>query len=131
MITDPIADMFTLIRNAFRAQKRAVSIPASNIKKDITKLLFENGFISKYAFVDDGPQGSIKILLKYTENRESAIQDIQRISKPSRRFYANVEELPRILNGMGICIVSTSKGLMTDHLCRKNNIGGELIGKVW
>lgn len=131
MITDPIADMFTLIRNGFNAGKRAVTIPASNLKKDITKLLFDNGYIAKYAFVDEGPQGEIKILLKYTENRESAIQDIQRISKPSRRMYATVEELPRILNGMGIAIVSTSKGLMTDHECRKSNVGGELIGKVW
>jgi len=131
MITDPIADMFTLIRNGFRAQKRAVSIPASKMKKEITKLLFDNGFITKYAFVEDGPQGSIKILLKYTDNRESSIQDIQRISKPSLRVYSNVDELPRILNGMGVCIVSTSKGLMTDHDCRKSNIGGELIGKVW
>ncbi len=131
MITDPIADMFTLIRNGFNAGKRAVTIPASKVKKDITKLLFDNGFISKYAFVDDGPQGSIKILLKYTEDRKSAIQDIQRMSKPSRRFYSSVEDLPRILNGLGVCIVSTSKGLMTDHDCRKNQIGGELIGKVW
>ncbi len=131
MITDPIADMFTLIRNGFRAQKRAVSIPASKMKKEITKLLFDNGFITKYAFVEEGPQGSIKILLKYTDSRESSIQDIQRISKPSMRVYSNVDELPRILNGMGVCIVSTSKGLMTDHDCRKSNIGGELIGKVW
>ncbi len=131
MITDPIADMFTLIRNGFNAGKRAVTIPASKVKKDITKLLFDNGFISKYAFVDDGPQGSIKILLKYTEDRKSAIQDIQRMSKPSRRFYSSVEDLPRILNGLGVCMVSTSKGLMTDHDCRKNQIGGELIGKVW
>ena len=131
MITDPIADMFTLIRNGFRAQKRAVSIPASKMKKEITKLLFDNGFITKYAFVEDGPQGSIKILLKYTDSRESSIQDIQRISKPSMRVYSNVDELPRILNGMGVCLVSTSKGLMTDHDCRKSNIGGELIGKVW
>ncbi len=131
MVTDPIADMFTLIRNGFNAGKRAVSIPASKIKKDITKLLFDNGFITKYAFVDEGPQGSIKILLKYSDSRESAIQDIQRMSKPSLRKYSSAEDLPRILNGMGVCIVSTSKGLMTDHDCRKNNIGGELIGKVW
>jgi small subunit ribosomal protein S8 len=131
MITDPIADMFTLIRNGFNAQKRAVSIPASKIKKDITKLLFDNGFITKYAFVDEGHQGAIKILLKYSDERESAIQDIQRMSKPSLRKYSSAEDLPRILNGMGVCIVSTSKGLMTDHDCRKNNIGGELIGKVW
>lgn len=131
MITDPIADMFTLIRNGFRAEKRAVTIPASKIKKDITKLLFENGYIAKYAFVEEGPQGEIKILLKYNEDRKSSIQDIQRLSKPSRRVYSTSEDLPRVLNGMGICIVSTSKGIMTDHECRKGNIGGELIGKVW
>ncbi len=131
MITDPIADMFTLIRNGFRAEKRAVTIPASKIKKDITKLLFDNGYIAKYAFVEEGPQGEIKILLKYNEDRKSSIQDIQRLSKPSRRVYSTAGELPRILNGMGICIVSTSKGIMTDHECRKGNIGGELIGKVW
>ena len=131
MITDPIADMFTLIRNGFNAQKRAVSVPASKVKKEITKLLFDNGFITKYAFVNEGPQGAIKILLKYSDERESAIQDIQRMSKPSLRKYSAAEDLPRILNGMGVCIVSTSKGLMTDHDCRKNNIGGELIGKVW
>lgn len=131
MITDPIADMFTMIRNGFRAEKRAVTIPASKLKKDITKLLLANGFIAKYAFVEDGPQGEIKILLKYNEDRKSSIQDIQRISKPSRRVYSTVDELPRVLNGMGMCIVSTSKGIMTDHDCRKNNIGGELIGKVW
>lgn len=131
MITDPVADMFTLIRNGVRADKKSVTIPASNIKKDITKLLFENGYISKYAFVDDGVQGEIKILLKYDNNRNSAIQDIQRISKPSRRVYAPVAEIPRILNSMGICIVSTSHGVMTDHQCRKIGVGGELIGKVW
>lgn len=131
MVTDPIADMFTLIRNGFRAHKRAVTIPASKIKKDITKLLFDNGFIAKYAFVEDSAQGSIKILLKYDDNRESAIQDIQRVSKPSRRIYKSVEELPRVRNGLGMFIVSTNKGLMTDHDCRKNNVSGELIGKVW
>ncbi len=131
MITDPIADMFTLIRNGFRAEKRAVTIPASKIKKDITKLLFDNGYIAKYAFVEDGPQGEIKILLKYNEDRKSSIQDIQRVSKPSRRVYATTGDIPRVLNGMGMCIVSTSKGIMTDHECRKSNVGGELIGKVW
>jgi small subunit ribosomal protein S8 len=130
MITDPIADMFTVIRNSVRAKKKIVTIPASNIKKSITKLLFENGYISKYAFVDDGLQGEIKIILKY-DGKESAIRDIQRISKPSRRVYAPVTEIPKVLNGMGTCIVSTSRGIMTDYQCRKAGVGGELIGKVW
>lgn len=130
MITDPIADMFTVIRNSVRANRKVVTIPASNVKKNITKLLFENGYIGKYAFVDDGLQGEIKILLKY-DGKESAIRDIQRISKPSRRVYAPVTEIPKVLNGMGICIVSTSRGIMTDYQCRKTGIGGELIGKVW
>ncbi|MDR0303723.1 MAG: 30S ribosomal protein S8 [Chitinispirillales bacterium] len=130
MITDPIADMFTVIRNSVRAKRKIVTIPASNVKKNITKLLFENGYISKYAFVDDGLQGEIKIILKY-EGKDSAIRDIQRISKPSRRVYAPATEIPKVLNGMGTCIVSTSQGIMTDFQCRKNGIGGELIGKVW
>ncbi|MCL2845645.1 MAG: 30S ribosomal protein S8 [Chitinivibrionia bacterium] len=130
MITDPIADMFTIIRNSVRAKKKIVSIPASNIKKSIIKLLFENGYITKYAFVDDGLQGEIKVILKY-DGKDSAIQDIQRISKPSRRVYAPATEVPKVLNGMGTCIVSTSHGIMTDFQCRKQGVGGELIGKVW
>ncbi len=131
MITDPIADMFTLIRNGIRAKKKSVTIPASNIKKSITKLLNETGYISKYAFVEDGPQGSIKILLKYTSDLTPAIQDIQRVSKPSLRVYGSAQDLPKVLNGMGVSIVSTSKGVMTDAECRQNNIGGEVLGKVW
>jgi small subunit ribosomal protein S8 len=131
MITDPIADMFTLIRNGVRAQKRAVTIPASNIKKEITRVLHENGYIAKYAFVNEGPQGDIKILLKYNSENVNAIQDIQRISKPSIRVYKSATEIPRILNGLGVCLVSTSKGLMTDYQCRKSNLGGELVGKIW
>jgi len=130
MITDPIADMFTIIRNNVRAKKKIVTIPASNIKKSITKLLFENGYITKYAFIDDGLQGEIKVILKY-DGKASAISDIQRISKPSRRVYAPATEIPKVLNGMGICIVSTSHGVMTDFQCRKAGVGGELIGKVW
>jgi len=130
MITDPIADMFTVIRNSVRAKKKIVTIPASNIKKSIIKLLFENGYITKYAFVDDGLQGEIKIILKY-DGKTSAINDIQRISKPSRRVYAPATEIPKVLNGMGTCIVSTSQGIMTDFQCRKAGVGGELIGKVW
>lgn len=131
MHTDQIADMFTRIRNAIHAKKKTVSIPASNIKKDITRLLHENHFISKYAFVDSNVQGEIKILLKYTDDLESAIQGIEKVSTPGRRIYRKVEELPKVLNGLGICVVSTSRGVMTDHECRKHNVSGELIGKVW
>ncbi len=131
MLTDQVADMFTRIRNAVQARKKTVSVPASKLKKDCTRILFENGFISKYAFVDDGVQGEIKILLKYNKDLKNAIQGIQKISTPGRRKYSNVEDMPKVLNGMGICIVSTSKGVMTDKECRENNVGGELIGKVW
>lgn len=131
MLTDQIADMFTRIRNAIQAKKRTVNIPSSSLKKDITRILFENHFINKYAFVQDNVQGTIKILLKYDESMANAIQGIERISRPGRRLYAKAVELPKVRNGMGIAIVSTSKGVMTDSECRKSNMGGELIGKVW
>lgn len=131
MLTDQIADMFTRIRNACKERKKTVTIPGSNLKREITKILHVNHFISKYAFVDDGQQGQIKILLKYDERLNSAIQGIQRISTPGRRVYRNVEEIPKVLSGMGIAIVSTSRGVLTDKNCRLNNIGGEVLGKVW
>ena len=131
MLTDQVADMFTRIRNAVQAGKKTVTVPASRLKKEITRILFENGFIQKYAFVDDGVQGEIKILLRYDKNLNNAIQGIQKISTPGRRKYSDVSTMPKILNGMGVCIVSTSKGVMTDKECRENNVGGELIGKVW
>jgi small subunit ribosomal protein S8 len=131
MLTDQIADMFTRIRNAVQAKKRTVTIPSSRLKKDITRILFENHFISKYAFVENEVQGEIKILLKYDEKMANAIQGIQRVSTPGLRKYADVGSLPRVLNGMGIAIVSTSSGVMTDRECRKKNAGGELIGVVW
>jgi small subunit ribosomal protein S8 len=123
--------MFTRIRNAVGAKKRTVTIPSSSLKKDLTKILFENHFITKYAFVDDGLQGEIKILLKYDEKMQNAIQGIQRVSTPGLRRYAAVDKIPKVLNGMGIAIVSTSKGVLTDRECRAQNVGGELIGKVW
>ena len=131
MLTDQIADMFTRIRNAAHAKKKTVTIPTSNIKKEITKILFENSFIGKYAFIEDEVQGQIKILLKYDEKFNSAIQGIERISTPGRRDYSGVSDLPKVLNGLGICIISTSKGLMTDNDCRRLNVGGEVLGKVW
>lgn len=131
MLTDQIADMFTRIRNAIKARKRTVDVPASKIKKEITRILFENHFISKYAFVNDDKQGVIKILLKYDDEQQSAIQGIKRVSVPGRKHYAGSEKLPRVLGGMGIAIVSTSRGLLTDRECRKLNIGGEVMGTVW
>ncbi len=131
MLTDQVADMFTRIRNAIHAQKKTVTIPASNLKKEITRILFENNFIARYAFIDDGVQGEIKILLRYTDALENAIQGIEKVSTPGRRRYTKVKDMPRVLNGMGINIISTSRGVMTDQECRKMRVGGEIIGKVW
>jgi small subunit ribosomal protein S8 len=130
-MTDQIADMFTRVRNAIQAKKRTVSIPASNLKKEVTRLLFENHFVSKYAFVEDGGQGVIKILLKYDARMQNAIQGLKRVSTPGLRKYARVSGVPKVMSGMGVAIVSTSKGLMTDADCRKLNIGGEVLGIVW
>jgi small subunit ribosomal protein S8 len=130
-MTDQIADMFTRIRNAIQAKKRTVSLPASKLKKEITRLLFENHFVAKYAFVDDGGQGTIKILLKYDDRMQNAIQGLKRVSTPGLRKYSRVASVPKVMSGMGMSIVSTSKGLMSDADCRKMNIGGEVMGKVW
>ena len=128
MNTDPIADYLTRIRNAIRANKKVVSIPASNLKKEITKILFDQGYILSYKFEESKIQGVIKIALKYTkEDNESVITKIQRISTPGLRKYSNSSDLPRILNGLGIAIVSTSKGVMTVKQAKKENVGGELI----
>ena len=128
MNTDPIADYLTRIRNAIRANKKVVSIPASNLKKEITKILFDQGYILSYKFEESKIQGVIKIALKYTkEDNESVITKIQRISTPGLRKYSNSSDLPRILNGLGIAIVSTSKGVMTVKQAKRENVGGELI----
>ncbi len=131
MLTDQISDMFTRIRNAVRAHKRTVDIPATNIKKEITRILFENHFICKYAFVDDGRQGVIKILLKYDAEQQSAIQGLKKISVPGRKAYRGVQSVPRVLGGLGIAIVSTSRGLLTDRQAREQHVGGEIIGMIW
>ena len=132
MNTDPIADYLTRIRNAARANKKVVSIPASNLKKGITKILFDQGYILSYKFEESKIQGVIKIALKYTkEDNESVITKIQRISTPGLRKYSNSSDLPRILNGLGIAIVSTSKGVMTVKQAKKENVGGELICNIW
>ncbi len=131
MYTDPIADYLTRVRNAVRANHRVVEIPASNLKKEITKILFDQGYILSYKFDDSTVQGTIKIALKYDENKESVIRKIQRISTPGLRKYAGATELPRILNGLGIAIVSTSKGVMTSKQARQENVGGEVLCYVY
>lgn len=132
MYTDPIADFLTRIRNAARANHKVVEIPASKLKKEITKILFEQGYILSYKFEDNNVQGTIKIALKYDKDtKESVIKDIQRISKPGLRKYSSSIGLPRILNGLGVAIVSTSKGLMTGKKAKQLNIGGEVICYVY
>lgn len=132
MFTDPIADYLTRIRNAQSAGHKVVEIPASNMKKEMTKILFDKGYILNYKFVAEGHQGTIKIALRYdSKSKRPAITKIQRVSTPGLRKYAGADELPRVLNGLGVCIVSTSKGLMTDKEARKMNIGGELVCTVY
>jgi len=131
MNTDPISDYLTRVRNAFRANHRVVEIPASNLKKSITKILFDQGYILSYKFDDSSVQGTIKIALKYDENKESVIKKIQRVSTPGLRQYAGSGDLPRVLNGLGISIVSTSHGVMTGKQARKENVGGEVLCLVY
>jgi small subunit ribosomal protein S8 len=132
MYTDPIADYLTRIRNAVSANHRVVEIPASNLKKEITKILFDQGYILSYKFDDSSVQGTIKIALKYNkETKESVIRELQRISKPGLRKYASSNELPRILNGLGIAIVSTSHGVMTGKQAQRDNVGGEVLCYVY
>jgi len=132
MYTDPIADYLTRVRNAIRANHRVVEIPASNLKKDITKILFEQGYILSYKFDDSTVQGTIKIALKYNKDtKEPVIKKIQRISKPGLRKYAGSKELPRVLNGLGIAIVSTSHGVMTGKQATRDNVGGEVLCYVY
>ncbi len=132
MYTDPIADYLTRIRNAVSAKHRVVEIPASNLKKEITKILFDQGYILSYKFEDSTVQGTIKIALKYNKlSQESVIRKIQRLSKPGLRKYSNSNDLPRILNGLGIAIVSTSKGVMTAKQAKRHNVGGEVICYVY
>jgi small subunit ribosomal protein S8 len=131
-MTDPIADYLTRIRNAVMANHKVVEIPASNIKKDMTKILFEKGYILNYKFEEEGPQGSIKIALKYNpETKANAIKSLQRISKPGLRKYVDSTHLPRVLNGLGVAIISTSQGVMTDKEARSLSIGGEVLCYVY
>ena len=130
-ITDPIADLLTRIRNANAAKHETVSIPASNMKKAICQILLDEGYIKEMKVEDDGLQGNIVLTLKYGENKTRIIQGIKRISKPGLRIYAGHEDMPRVLKGLGVAIVSTSKGVMTDKQARKLGVGGEVLAFVW
>ena len=130
-ITDPIADMLTRIRNAGSARHESVTVPASSVKKAIAQIMLDEGYIKAYELVNDGVQGSIKITLKYTANKEKAITGLRRVSKPGLRVYAGADELPRVLKGLGIAIISTSKGIMTDKKARELHVGGEVLAFVW
>ena len=131
-MTDPIADYLTRLRNAIKANHRVVEIPASNLKKEITKILHEKGYILNYKFVEDGPQGSIKVALKYDPiNKVNSIKKLERISRPGLRQYVGCKEIPRVLNGLGIAILSTPKGVMTDKEAREANVGGEVLCFVY
>lgn len=131
-MTDPISDYLTRLRNAISANHRVVEIPASNIKKEITKILFEKGYILNYKFEDDSIQGTIKIALKYHPvSKVSAIKKLDRISKPGLRKYIGIDNIPRVLNGLGIAILSTSRGLMTDKEAKKERVGGEVLCYVY
>lgn len=130
-ITDPIADMLTRIRNANSSKHETVSVPSSKMKLAIAKILLDEGYIAGYEVIEDGLQGVIKITLKYAANKTKVITGLKRVSKPGLRVYASKEEMPRVLRGLGIAIVSTSKGIMTDKEARKNNVGGEVLAFVW
>ena len=129
--TDSIADMLTRIRNANSAKHDSVDIPASNIKKAIAQVLLDEGYIKSWTNIEDGKQGIIRIVLKYGPNKSQVIQGLRRVSKPGLRIYASSEELPKVMRGLGIAIGSTSKGVMTDRVARKENIGGEVLAFVW
>ena len=130
-ITDPIADMLTRIRNAGSAKHETVDVPASKMKKAIAEILLEEGYIKSFQIIDDGTQGIIRISLKYLPGKEKAIQGLRRVSKPGLRVYAGADELPKVLKGLVIAIVSTSKGVMTDKAARAAHIGGEVLAFVW
>lgn len=130
-VTDTIADLLTRIRNASAAKHDAVEIPASKMKTAIVQILFDEGYIRKFMVLEDGKQGVIKVFLKYTEDKSSVIKGLKRVSKPGLRIYSNVEDMPRVMKGLGIALISTSKGIMTDRRARKENVGGEVLAFVW
>ena len=130
-ITDPVADMLTRIRNANNAKHETVDVPASNMKKSIAQILLDEGYIKAFQVVEDGTQGVIRIQLKYLAGKEKVISGLRRVSKPGLRVYAGADELPRVLRGLGVAIVSTSKGIMTDKKARELNVGGEVLAFIW
>ena len=130
-ISDVIADMLTRIRNANDAKHDTVDIPASNMKKSIADILLSEGYIKSYQIVEDGKQGIIRITLKYTAGKQKVIHGLRRVSKPGLRIYSNCEDMPKVMNGLGIAIVSTSKGVMTDKKARLENVGGEVLAFIW
>ena len=130
-ITDPIADMLTRIRNAGSARHETVDVPNSKMKKAIAEILLEEGYIKSFQLIDDGTQGVIRITLKYLPGKEKAIQGLRRVSKPGLRVYAGADELPQVLRGLGIAIISSSKGIMTDKKARAQHVGGEVLAFVW
>ena len=130
-ITDPVADMLTRIRNANSAKHDTVDVPASNLKKDIAKILLDEGYIKSYTVEEDGKQGIIHITLKYLGNKEKVITGLRRVSKPGLRIYSNCKDMPKVMKGLGIAIVSTSKGIMTDKKARELNVGGEVLAFIW
>ena len=130
-ISDVIADMLTRIRNANSAKHESVDVPASNMKKAIADILKEEGYIANYQIVEDGKQGIIRITLKYGRGKQRVIQGLRRVSKPGLRIYSNCEDMPKVMNGLGVAIVSTSKGVMTDKKARELNVGGEVLAFVW
>lgn len=130
-VTDIIADMLTRIRNANSAKHDSVDIPASNLKKSIAQILVDEGYVKSFSVIDDGKQGIIRIQLKYGANKTQVIQGLRRVSKPGLRIYTGVEDMPQVMRGLGIAILSTSKGIMTDKQARRENIGGEVLAFVW
>ncbi len=130
-ITDPIADLLTRIRNASAAKHDSVEIPASNMKKSIVQILADEGYVKNFTVVEDGKQGMIKVNLKYGEGKISVIKGLKRVSKPGLRIYSNAQELPKVIKGLGVAIISTSKGVMTDRQARKENVGGEVLAFIW
>ena len=130
-ITDSIADMLTRIRNAGAAKHETVDVPASKMKKAIAQILLDEGYIKSFQLIEDGKQGIIRIVLKYGENKTSVISGLRRVSKPGLRIYTNCEDMPKVMKGLGIAIVSTSKGVVTDKQARKENVGGEVLAFVW
>ncbi len=130
-ITDTIADMLTRIRNASSAKHDSVEVPASNVKKAIAQILLDEGYINGFTVLEDGKQGVIKIALKYGPNKSQIITGLRRVSKPGLRIYSNVEDMPKVMRGLGIAIVSTSKGIMTDKQARRENVGGEVLAFIW